>query len=160
MEADLFSLVSDYVISDLCQRSLQDHHYQEVLHLALTCRRFSRICRSLLATEYTRLCTQPPTKIEGETSSWYDSEGRLHRDGDLPALISETEDFHGIVIQQKWYQHGQIHRRQDRPAEITLKKHPVFLMRTYWQDGIPLQLCSDWISPNSHMEEIGGLKYT
>ncbi len=40
---------------------------------------------------------------------WYDKEGKLHRDHDLPAV----ENVNGG---KEWYQHGELHRDNDLPA--------------------------------------------
>lgn len=41
---------------------------------------------------------------------WY-NEGKLHRDGDLPAVIWPSG-------RQQWYKNGEIHREGDKPAVI------------------------------------------
>ena len=47
--------------------------------------------------------------IKGD-QCWYKN-GKIHRDNDLPAIISSNGD-------QLWYQNGKIHRDNDLPAEI------------------------------------------
>jgi hypothetical protein len=42
---------------------------------------------------------------------WYDADGKLHRDGDSPAVVSTHGD-------QCWYQHGKRHRDGDLPAVV------------------------------------------
>ena len=42
----------------------------------------------------------------------YDSENRLHRSSNKPALITANGDMY-------WYKHGQIHRSSNKPATIT-----------------------------------------
>ena len=42
---------------------------------------------------------------------WKDSDGKLHRDGDLPAQVWANGT-------QYWYQHGKMHRDGDLPAAI------------------------------------------
>lgn len=67
---------------------------------------------------------------------WYDAQGRLHRDGDLPAFISangkgrswrqhgklhrdgDQPAFIGTNGSLEWYQDGKRHREHDRPAQI------------------------------------------
>ena len=52
------------------------------------------------------------TKInEFGTQMWFNSEGKYHRDGDLPAVISPDRFY-------TWYQNDKIHRDNDLPANI------------------------------------------
>jgi hypothetical protein len=55
-----------------------------------------------------------PAKIYagGQREDWY-KEGKLHRDGDLPAIIEAD----GLQYQH-WYKEGRIHRDGDLPARI------------------------------------------
>ena len=46
-----------------------------------------------------------------DTQQWYDEEGKLHRDDDLPASITSDGTMY-------WYNHGNLHRDNDRPAII------------------------------------------
>ena len=48
---------------------------------------------------------------------WFDPHGRLHRDGDLPAVILQHESGQS----QYWYRRGLRHRSRDRPAIVTVK---------------------------------------
>ena len=43
---------------------------------------------------------------------WYNQEGELHREGDLPAVIYEDGS-------QFWLQNGKFHRDEDQPAVVT-----------------------------------------
>ena len=62
-----------------------------------------------------------PTEIDNNgTKIWKNSEGKLHRDNDLPAVIG-VSDLH------VWYQNGYRCRDNDLPARI-------------WSDG----LCEWW----------------
>jgi hypothetical protein len=45
------------------------------------------------------------------TTSWYDAAQRLHRDGDLPAVVWTDGS-------QSWYKHGRRHRDGDLPAVV------------------------------------------
>ena len=42
---------------------------------------------------------------------WYDYNGKLHRDDDLPAVIHPEGS-------KEWYKHGRHHRVDDKPAVI------------------------------------------
>ena len=54
-----------------------------------------------------------PTRInKWGNKIWKNSEGKLHRDGDLPAFI--TYDGKGYC----WYRNGNFHRDHNLPAEI------------------------------------------
>jgi hypothetical protein len=53
-----------------------------------------------------------PVAINGKyTVTEWRLDGKLHRDGDLPAQIYQNGS-------QKWYQHGLLHRDNDQPAMI------------------------------------------
>lgn len=54
----------------------------------------------------------------------------LHRDNDLPAYTKYNKD--GIIIEQKWYQNGQLHRDYDQPAHITYKDA---IISKWYQNG-------------------------
>ena len=45
------------------------------------------------------------------TEKWYNEDGELHRDDDLPAVIKT----YGT---QEWYRNGKLHRDNDLPAII------------------------------------------
>ena len=108
----LFQLVDDLVIQQICTQMIQDERYHDVSLLIQTNSRFRKACQGLLTKEHERLRNQPPTKIDKDgTLHWFDTEGRLHRDFDLPAVIYKN----GSML---WYQHGQIHREHDHPAII------------------------------------------
>jgi hypothetical protein len=48
-------------------------------------------------------------------TQWYDANGELHRDGDLPAVVAVSRYGYGY---QEWYQHGRLHRSDDLPAVV------------------------------------------
>jgi hypothetical protein len=52
-----------------------------------------------------------PITDEHGAQRWYDGDGKLHRDGDLPAVVALNGD-------QGWYQHGACHRSGDLPAVV------------------------------------------
>lgn len=50
--------------------------------------------------------------VNGDGSEqWFDENGKLHRDGDLPAQVDEDGTTH-------WYKHGKLHRDGDLPSVI------------------------------------------
>jgi hypothetical protein len=54
------------------------------------------------------------------TQKWFDAEGKLHRDGDLPAIVYQrssgaTSTF-GVCGQ--WFRHGLLHREGGKPAVV------------------------------------------
>jgi hypothetical protein len=56
---------------------------------------------------------RPPDEVNHYGDQyWFDTMGRYHRDGDLPAYINNEDEY------QEWYQHGKIHRDGDKPAHI------------------------------------------
>ena len=48
---------------------------------------------------------------DDSAQTWYNLNGQLHRDGDLPAVIEEDGT-------QEWWQNGRLHRENDLPARI------------------------------------------
>ena len=52
-----------------------------------------------------------PVTDEWGTTTWFDSDGKRHRDGDLPAVVYAEGG-------QGWYQHGKLHRDGDLPAVV------------------------------------------
>jgi hypothetical protein len=51
------------------------------------------------------------TTYEDGTQRWFDSDGKRHRDGDLPAVAWADGT-------QYWYRHGKRHRDGDLPAVV------------------------------------------
>lgn len=49
-------------------------------------------------------------RLEGGEQRWI-KDGKIHRDDDLPALITPEGDMF-------WYQRGQLHREGDKPAAV------------------------------------------
>jgi len=76
------------------------------------------------------LVTRDPSKGPAEIGTWngektsryYDANEKLHRDNDLPAVITPTC--------MSWYQHGDLHRLEDRPA-VLAKNHT-----EWWIEGL------------------------
>jgi hypothetical protein len=56
--------------------------------------------------------------IANSVSKLWCQGGVLHRDGDQPALVTETN---GVVVHQEWWRHGQRHRDAG-PAFITVER--------------------------------------
>lgn len=52
----------------------------------------------------------PTVDVEGVVEYW-DDDGRLHRDGDLPAYIRPSGT-------RMWWRHGKPHRDDDQPATV------------------------------------------
>ena len=66
-----------------------------------------------------------PTEINGIGDKfWLNSEGQLHRDNDLPAVIT-LNGYHA------WWQNGKCHRDNDLPAVIDINGYCVW----YQHDG-------------------------
>ena len=120
----LFQLVDDVIIEHICSDMIQDGRYGDVIQLIKTNSRLRRVCQGLINQEKHRLCDQRPSFVNRYgKQEWYDREGRLHRDFDLPAQIQ------GQLV-QKWYQHGQLHRLGDKPA---VSHHELF--QEWWVHG-------------------------
>jgi hypothetical protein len=57
------------------------------------------------------------------TQEWFDADGKLHRDGDLPAKVAPHGNY--------WFRHGKLHRDGDLPAVVWHGRH------TCWfKDGL------------------------
>ena len=62
-----------------------------------------------------------PTKIlENGSKLWLNSEGRQHREGDLPAAIWADGTY-------EWIKNGAPHRDNDLPAIISPNRHCIWL---------------------------------
>lgn len=69
----------------------------------------------------------PAIKVQGYCA-WYKN-GKLHRDGDKPAVIKgENTDIPETCIQE-WWLNGRPHREGDRPAYINGNREE------WWRDG-------------------------
>lgn len=69
---------------------------------------------------------------------WYDDEGLLHRDNDLPAEIYISKQNDKILI-QRWYKHGVLHRDGDLPAVIKVEYDDEEVYEKYkiwYKDGL------------------------
>jgi len=66
---------------------------------------------------------EPENKKYSKIERWYNKEGLLHRDNDLPAEI--FTDQGGVVICQKWYNNGILHRNGNLPAVLKEVKYLV-----------------------------------
>ena len=66
---------------------------------------------------------------------WYDEEGQLHRDGDLPAVVG-----HWV---ERWYHHGRIWRDESKPQEIVRWPDGSWFEIT-WTDQKYTRVCHYW----------------
>lgn len=66
----------------------------------------------------------------GSSRYWYRN-GKLHRDGDMPAIIISDDT-------QYWYKNGLLHRH-GKPAIVESDGHAV-----WYQDGIKIKECNDY----------------
>lgn len=67
---------------------------------------------------------------------WY-LNGRLHRDGDLPAVVWPDPDPAKIIYDaaKEWWVHGKLHRAHDKPARL-------------WPSGS----CEWWVDNKQHRD--------
>jgi len=63
---------------------------------------------------------------------WYNEEGLLHRDNDLPAQIWYRGDDY--IISKVWYQNGELHRDNDLPAEIWYRENGNIREKSWYQN--------------------------
>lgn len=76
----------------------------------------------------------PPTEINkhGE-KKWKDTDGKYHRDNDLPAIVDTVGNL-------RWFQHGVYSRKDGKPTHVyidgTLKWcNPLHIIRVHHADG-------------------------
>ena len=83
--------------------------------------------------------TEPIIKADGSLE-WYDENGKLHREDDLPALIMPQIYMYGkphVAERRYWYKHGKLHRDGDKPAVITIwEKTNRIGSETWYSDGV------------------------
>lgn len=81
---------------------------------------------------------------------WYDSDGKLHRDGDLPAFVY-------LDGTQEWYQHGDEHRDGDLPAQVFADGTQFWFKHRKWHrdGGLPAIIYTDgtmeWYTDHKYM---------
>jgi hypothetical protein len=108
-------------------------------------------------------CMSTYTTVMCGTTRWRNANGKLHRDGDLPAVVwangSQEWYQHGLCHRdgdlpaavwpdrlQAWYHHGQLHRDGDLPAVVWSDGHQEWYQRglrhrdgdlpaAVWRDG-------------------------
>jgi hypothetical protein len=69
----------------------------------------------------------PPDEVHSGWQYWHDSDGHLHRDYDLQAVVCVGNR----VWYRVWYRHGVRHRDGGRPAIVHEGGRPA-----YWLDGV------------------------
>jgi hypothetical protein len=116
------SLMPSYLDPDIFVNHISSRLYREHLeNLYWTCRSMHAELDKSGEYIYKKLCLHhKPHSIDDlpvknncyccQAQCWY-KEGRIHRDGDLPAVISNNGD-------QLWYKEGKRHRDSDLPAVI------------------------------------------
>ena len=63
-----------------------------------------------------------PSERKGAMLSWH-KEGKLHRDGDKPAIVNHEEFGSAILkIERNWYIEGRLHREGDKPAKMDFSR--------------------------------------
>lgn len=68
---------------------------------------------------------------------WVDDDGRLHRDGDRPALRHYYQD--GGLLRETYYKHGIVSRDASKPAVIARVKNGKVSHEEYWLAGIKIK---------------------
>ena len=91
----------------------------------------------LTPSEVKEAFANAPNKNELHTI-WNDSDGKPHRDGDLPAHVWEDGG-------QLWYQHGKYHRDGDLPAVVYADGEQVWLQHgeTHRGNNLPAVIHPD-----------------
>jgi hypothetical protein len=113
------SLMPSYLDPDIFVNNISSKLYREHLeNLYWTCRSMHAELDKSGKYIYKQICLHhkphsiddlPEINYVGDRQ-WY-KEGKLHRDGDLPAVIYDDGD-------QFWYKEGKLHRDGDLPAVI------------------------------------------
>jgi hypothetical protein len=70
----------------------------------------------------------PPDDVHSGWQYWHDSDGHVHRDYDLPAVLDADSPPR---LGRRWYRHGRIHRGGGLPAV-----HRDGGRVAYWLDGV------------------------
>jgi antitoxin component YwqK of YwqJK toxin-antitoxin module len=113
------SLMPSYLDPDIFVNNISSTLYREHLeNLYWTCRSIQTELEKSGEYIYNKICLHHnphsigdlPTITRYGDQEWY-KEGKLHRDGDLPARIFPNGD-------QYWYKEGNLHRDGDLPAYI------------------------------------------
>jgi hypothetical protein len=76
-----------------------------------------------------------PHNIEKDVKCWYNLNNEYHRDEDLPARIFESNGDNSECGFLEWYQHGKLHRDNNKPAIV-------------WDYG-----CEWWVNGVRHRED-------
>lgn len=91
------------------------------------------------------------------TTEWRDTDGRLHRDGDEPALIKI--DNTGEVVERQWYIHGQLSRvNPEDPPVHTVSKHRQWKLSAWYNADIEyhrpngLPAIEQWWDDGNHQQ--------
>jgi antitoxin component YwqK of YwqJK toxin-antitoxin module len=82
-------------------------------------------------------------------SVWYKN-GKLHRDGDLPAYIKYFTT--GNVYIKQWFQNDKSHRDEDKPAIISYDKEGNIMSEEWYQNDKlhrPIENGPAWIGYNN-----------
>lgn len=58
--------------------------------------------------------------VDFEAITEYKRNGKIHRDGDLPAVIITTRG--GVTYRKEWRQDGLLHRENDQPAVVEMHR--------------------------------------
>ena len=110
-----FDYVDDEIITQICDQLVMQKRYQDLNLLIRVNSRFKNVCQGVLTKLHATLDEKPPIIYQHNghwyRKEWHDSEGKLHRDWDAPAVIER-------IGGQYWYLHGQLHRDHDQPAVI------------------------------------------
>jgi len=87
----------------------------------------SRSLRDSIRPTSRRLYQRCAKMGDDNVERWYDKDGQLHRDDDLPAVI-------GPDGSKSWYKHGKRHRIDDLPAMIMADG-----AQRWYEHGVPMR---------------------
>ena len=68
------------------------------------------------------------------SEKYFNKHGKLHRDGDLPALIMYTQE--ATVYYKEYKQNGKLHREGGKPATISYDQNGKITVEEYFIDDI------------------------
>jgi hypothetical protein len=107
----MFEQLSQFEIQYICRILLNDGQYLSLSNLVCCSKRFRDVGQVMLRDWHQRLEDEPPTHVYEDGDKYWKKNGKLQRDGDLPAVIWANG-------RQEWWINGELHREGDQPAVI------------------------------------------
>lgn len=115
--------MSDFLICDLCEVILEGEQFAILANLMRANKRALQMCVPQVQEYCEKAEGRPPVEIDSHGYKfWKDRHGRIHSDGDKPAVIH-------VGGTQFWYTRGELHRDGDKPAVIRADDSQAWFVR-------------------------------